>query len=338
MAALWWFCVLLIPVHFSLSYMQHNGMFLNMRDYAAGTSMAPYQQRILMAWFIRAVGHTHRFDSFALKYCVSLRYTAGFCTFIASVVSMIGAVLCAAGSIRVFTGNLPFSRWAGLLICYMAYFPLCLVFAMNFLLPYDVPSLFFLTFCLFCTVKDRPWLYLVAFAVGTTNRETICMAAPFFVAWYLLRRVRSRRFLVLHAAAQVALWVAIRAWIYRHNPGVGSDLEPVLTRVVYNVHILRNPLQWFKLLSNFGFLWIVLLVWRKYIVDPFLLAGLGITGLWLVILFGTGVYDEVRIFTDLASFVSVAVAVTIWNRFDAFRRSTAADSVRGRYASLNQPA
>ena len=68
-------------------------------------------------------------------------------------------------SLTRLTKDEPYSRWASLLVVYMAYFHFPLVFGLNFMLPYDMPSLLFFCGCHLLRLSRRMALFYLFFVL-----------------------------------------------------------------------------------------------------------------------------------------------------------------------------
>ncbi|NRA00202.1 MAG: hypothetical protein HRU01_27250 [Myxococcales bacterium] len=88
---------------------------------------------------------------------------------------------------------------------------------------YDLPQLFFFTASLYAiTSRSWRWFYLVVI-LGFVNKETMCLISLAFVS--IVWRDMARRDLIRHLAAQVAIFVSLRAAIV-YSFGPIASLRP----------------------------------------------------------------------------------------------------------------
>ncbi|HEX6770577.1 MAG TPA: hypothetical protein VF126_01035 [Acidobacteriaceae bacterium] len=315
--------LVLVTSHFSLAYIAGTKPFLVLRAFAAGQESQPFQERALTAWVLRGA---NRFDSAQLESALHRLLPAMGAEFnetmltllIVAWCSMAASILLTRASLMKLTGDAVFSAWAAFLVSYMAYFTYILNFGPHFLLPYDLPSLFFFCAGFYLLLMRRPLMLIPLIAIATLNRET----AVFLVVFYLLlewppRENRERRGAVLaYAAAMLAAWVAMRLVVlhlYGHNPTIAhSRLADV--KLWQNLGFLVKPQHWPALASIFGFTWPLVIAWRREIEPRFLRRGLIAVAMWLALMLVVGVLIEIRIFGELISYMSLALGVILYRR------------------------
>lgn len=330
--ARWIFVLALVLVtsHFSLAYISETAPFLQLRAFAAGLAPQPFQERALMAWLLRGTGS---FDSPHLEAMLhrllpALGTAFNETTLVLLLVawfSMAASILLTRASLIKLTGDAIFSSWAAFLVPYMAYFTYILNFGPHFLLPYDLPSLFFFCAGFYLLLMRRPLVLIPLIAIATLNRET----AIFLVIFYLLfdwpaREDTRRRGVVLgYAMAMLAAWVAMRLIVlhlYGHNPmDAGSRVAD--WKLWQNLGFLIKPQHWPALASAFGFTWPVVIVGRRFMEPRFLRRGSIAVVLWLLLMLAVGVLIEIRIFGELISYMSLALGVILY-RWLAGRTAT----------------
>jgi hypothetical protein len=95
--------------------------------------------------------------------------------------------------------------------------------AMNLLyFPFDMPAVFFFVAGWHLLLRQRWPLYYVLFALAVLNRETcLILTMVFALVWF--RRLPARA-LVAHVAAQMVLWLAIKAALYFAFSSAGHQL------------------------------------------------------------------------------------------------------------------
>ncbi len=182
--------------------------------------------------------------------------------------------------------------------------------------PCDMPSILFFTLGLIFIYKRQWRWYYPLFLVATFNRETSC----FLTAVYLFTAYGNERprTLILHISAQIAIWGAIKLFLYRlyaGNPGDGL----LLNTVVFNLNILRHPSVYLPLLSSLGFIWIPVLIYYRRIQDAFLIRALLVVIPFIVGMSCVGALPELRIYGELIPIV-LAPFLLVLRDFLAERR------------------
>jgi hypothetical protein len=230
------------------------------------------------------------------------------------------------GSLSYLTGDSNYSRWASLLVVYMAYFHFPLVFGLNFLLPYDLPSLFFFCGCLYCIISGRMLFFYLFFIPGTFNRETICMATLFLLIWrWRESKVRMQTAeLVAHVLTQAATWVAIKLYLrhsFANNLADTANATPYY-KLAGNLKIMLEPQQWPVLLSVFGFTLPLVLLRRKSMNNAAMERETYFLLPWFAVMMLVGVIIEIRVFSEMISYMALAVALIGFHHFSAPRDNT----------------
>jgi len=324
--AAWWLLLLMICTHFCLVYIQNSQPFLNLEQYLHGTAKVPYQYRVLMAWVLRAALRIPHLATFTTRLPPSLRDPRTFILFVTSWVSLLGSVLFTRRSLFRLTENERYSRWASLLVVYMAYFQFPLSFGLDFLLPYDLPSLFFFCACVYGVIARQMPLFYLGFVVGTFNRETICMATLFLLLWRWHERKPGKQLLWLsgHILAQAALWILIK--LYLHHLFAGNPAElgsgSFYYKLGYNLQTILKPQQWPVLLSVFGFTLPLVLAGRRWMKNAAMERAIYLMAAWFAVMMMVGVIIEVRIFSELISYMALAVGLIVYHRFLAEKLPT----------------
>ncbi len=189
---------------------------------------------------------------------------------------------------------------------------------------YDYPNLALFMLCLLGLFKQRWVLYYAAFALGCLNKETMVLATMVFLIWQWPRL--RRRALLGHAAAQLAIYAAIKLIlhaVYAANPG----RVMINTFFNHNIRMLLNPRD------EFGCLTIVLLLFalaahawpaKPVFLRVALLVAVPIFGLTL---FG-GWLDEIRVYYEVYP-VIMALAALSFARLVFGMQFTAAETSAG---------
>jgi hypothetical protein len=309
----WWVLLLAICTHFCLAYIQNCQPFLDLNKYIQGSARLPYQYRVLMAWVLREGLRVPYIAAISSHLPAPIRDPRLLILFATSWVSLFGSVILTRASLFRLTGDREYSRWASLLVVYMAYFHFPLVFGLNFLLPYDLPGLFFFCGCLYCIISGRTVFFYLFFIPGTFNRETICMATLFLVIWRW-RESRGRKqtvILLAHILAQVVIWIAIKMYLHHsfaQNLPDTANATPYY-KLAANLRLVLEPQQWPVLLSVFGFTLPLVLLCRKWMKNAAMERELYFLAAWFLVMMLVGVIIEIRVFSELIGYMSLAVGL-----------------------------
>ena len=321
----WWVLLFAICTHFCLAYLQNCQPFLDLNKYIQGSARLPYQYRVLMACVLREGLRVPKIATICGHLPAPVRDPRFLILFATSWVSLLGSVMLTRGSLSCLTGDRDYSRWASLLVVYMAYFHFPLVFGLNFLLPYDLPSLFFFCGCLYCIISGRMLLFYVFFIVGTFNRETICMSTLFLVIWHWResKAHMQTRVLLGHVVAQAVAWIAIKLYL-RHS--FAQNVADVTNATPYyklagNLKTILEPQQWPVLLSVFGFTLPLVLIWRKSMRNAAMEREIYFLAAWFAVMMLVGVIIEIRVFSEMIGYMALAVALIGFHRISSPQRN-----------------
>ncbi len=175
--------------------------------------------------------------------------------------------------------------------------------AMNLLyFPFDVPAVFFFV-AGWCLLLERRWaLYYPVFALATLNRET-CLALTGVFALVGFRRMPMRT-LVAHVAAQVALWIGIKAALWMAFAPGGhqlyiDSLEKNRYTLMQVIHMRdEGPKVVAKFLLWCGGLWAALPFITRGQPEP-IRRSLGVIGPFFLGMVFVGTLREMRIYGEL---------------------------------------
>ncbi len=320
---LWLAVLLLACAHFAVSTVANHRQFLDLARYAAGLERTPYQYRTLVAWIMRPLGGSSLVTKIAHAFPTPLNAPHTLVLLGIDFLAMLGAVFATRRTLEVLTKDRDFSAWASLLTVAMAYFTFALPYGLDYVVPYDIPSL--LAFCLafLALAAGKRTLFYLTFAIGTLNRETTIFLVVPFAVWQLFdadgsRRPDGARGVALHSVVLVAIWIALKLLIGRLYAGrtpLPDDSGLFETHLGGNLISILKPYQWPLLASLFGFSLPILFRYRGRIDDFRLRRSLEVLlPLWAVAMFVVGVVVEIRVFGELIAPVALGVA-TIGHRF-----------------------
>jgi hypothetical protein len=335
----WWVFTVLACAQFAIRYVWRNRPFLDLPNYANGLEKLPFQGRVLMAWVLKATAGDPHFSTIFGRVGphlpVGIRDPYSIVLVIVDVLAMVLCVWVGRLTLEHLTGDKVFAAWASLLLLYMAYFDLIIGYAL-YMLPYDIVSLAIFVLSVWLVVTKRYAALTAVVAIGTLNRETVIFV-PIFLglyAWFSAQskgfrgeRPRDNRWLVAtYIAAQILIWIALRAWIHHrflHNP-----LDTTMSTRWFGIHLKQNlislakPPQWPLLLSVFGFTLPLFIAKFGKIQDRALAKATAvILVLWTAAMLFVGVIVEIRIFSELSAFMMPCIALILWDQwFEPARR------------------
>ncbi len=179
---------------------------------------------------------------------------------------------------------------------------------------YDIPSLAFFAIGLyFIYFRHEAWFGML-FCIATINRETTFFLLLVFVltqcvtaTGFNLRKLYT--FATLRVVVPLSVfWLGWHAYVVHRFAGNPSES---LSRIYLNSALLLLPVAWPQIFGAFGYLWPLVLWFRRDISDPVLRAWLWVVPWWLLFMFYYGIYLEVRIFGELIPYFA-CVALLIW--------------------------
>jgi hypothetical protein len=313
--------LLLVTSHFSLAYISEAAPFLSLRAFAAGLAPQPFQERALTAWLLRGANQLDSpgFEAGLHRLLPAMGAAFNETTLVLLMVawlSMAASIVITRETLIKLTGDALFSSWAAFLVPYMAYFTYILNFGPHFLLPYDLPSLFFFCAGFYLLVMRRALLLIPLIAIATLNRETSLFLIAFYVVFELSRQgdQKKRGAVFGYAAGMLAAWVAMRVIVlhlYGHNPVAGTSGIADL-KLGQNLGFLVKPQHWPTFASIFGFALPIVVAGRRNLEPDFLRRGLMVVALWFVLMLFVGVLIEIRIFGELISYMSIALGLILY--------------------------
>lgn len=259
----------------------------------AGTAELPYQFRVLIPWTVGAV--------------MALPFISGGVEMELFRLVEFSFLFVLAISFRAFL----MLFWPNLLSSSMLTCLLFYVLPFNTLYtywyPYDIPAVAFFVLGLILLYRQQWAWYYPLFILATLNRETSLFLTGIFILT-LWGKMPVRQILG-HVAAQLFIWLAIKAMLQSLYPSnMGSTFQLTFFE---NLQTLFQSFSALWLVTNWGMLWVLVLVgWRK-LQDPFLQRALLIVHPFLGIMFVVGQIDELRIYTELIPLILAGAILTL---------------------------
>jgi len=309
----------LVSCHLALSIVGCHKSFLDLALFASGGERAPYQYRILTAWILRLFGTAGPVVRVARLLPPPYSDPYSLVQIGMTATGMLISILATRRSLEALSGGWSYSAWASLLVPYFAYFHFALPYGLNFILPYDVPSLCFFSLALYAIIVRNSVAFYATFVVGTLNRETMLFAVVPFAIWQLVDASAApvpggRRRAFGHAVAQVTAWLLVRILIVKVFASHAAAGEAAGGLVIFhlkdNLRSVLKPYHWPLLASCFGFLLPLVINYRRLIEDARLrLAVQIVLPAWLAVMLVVGAMLEIRIFAELIALVALAAGL-----------------------------
>ena len=162
---------------------------------------------------------------------------------------------------------------------------------------YDLPNLFLTTLALFCIAAQRKTAYWAVFTLAVFNKETaVVLVVPAVLLFWDFPRPSLRK-IIIGAAAQVGIFLAIRiplGLLFRNNPG-----EAFENHLLDHIDMFMDyPVL--GVISIFVAIGMLLLVFGSWQKKPAVAVLGALPGLLFVVLFLlSGIAFEIRIFYEV---------------------------------------
>ena len=326
-AGYWLLCVL-AAVQFVGSYLFLEWPYINLDLWERGYAPLPFQTRLLLApvyrWVDTAPWSVHYASRLAKNnYFFPHGVTAGlileFYIGIACVLfsGWVALRLYTAATGRNLLRSLIFPLF--LALCSIVYI---MHTVQNFRYVYDMPSLaaFAAGFYLIYFRKPVIWFVLL-FTVATLNRETTLLLLPF---WAISQAVgpdgRIRWRTLLNARVLGILLPLMAYWMVWHHVVFAifsTNASEYYPRLLFNARCFLRLRYWPQLASAFGFMWPLLLLYRRQVRDAQLRAWLLVLPVWYAFMTLWAILTETRVFGELLPFLAPVVAIMMEEGFAA---------------------
>jgi hypothetical protein len=296
------FLLLCATTHCVLSVFFVNLSYLDLQAYAAGLAPLPFQRRLLLVPFVRWA------QSSAFLAHAAARFTQHLNQYEPLTAAKLGCMLL--GILAVNTLGLLSIRYArrlGLrhrwllwaLLLVILYASYAARFEQALWYPYDLPHLALFGAATLFLLADEPWLFLATISLDVFTRET----SIFLIAVALVARFHQTRWRIVAAIAAI-LWgfaTILGHYLYPHNP-------TVLNAVPW--YRMAAPWHWPQLFSIAGFLWIPVLLARRYLT-PLHRRTLYAASACMVVTFFFATWNETRVWLEWSTLFAALAALQL---------------------------
>jgi hypothetical protein len=319
----------LISAHFAICHVTKTNLLFTFARYKRLDSrMEIYETRMLPAVLWRLCNHVYAplHSRFPWIHVPILHppFDSGDNWFqvLLSFVAMLGTLLVARRLVRAVIGpdGDPALEWLALGMAYAAYFDTSLILIRNLFYPYDIPALFFFTLLILFAVQNRPVLFTLTLIPAMLNKETAIMAILVYFGLQYGRKPLPRLLVLTGCMAAVALTVHFADLQYLRHICPACNFSSQ-NQIAENVRQLPNPLFYVSEASIFGYAYVPLIIFWRYIPERYWKTSVVVGALWFVAMFLVGVLREVRIFSELSGLVLLMSAAAL-NNWETSRQET----------------
>jgi len=294
------FLLLCASAHCVLSIFFVNVSYLKLSDYAAGVGPLPFQRRLLMIPFVRwaqssaLLGHAAaRYTRFLIQYEPLTSAKLG--CMILGILVVVALGLFSLRYPRKLGLRYDWLLWALLLVILYASYGAR--FEQVVWYPYDLPHMALFGAATLCLLADEPWLFLAFMAVDVFARET----SIFLLAVAFITRFNNTRWRVASLLGTF-LWGFSRLLakhLYPNNPTMLNGIP---------WYHMAAPWHWPQLFSIVGFLWIPVVLARRYLSQQQRLT-LAVASLCMVVTFFFATWNETRVWLEWSTLFAALAAI-----------------------------
>jgi hypothetical protein len=306
------FLLLCATTHCVLSIFFVNAGYLNLHAYGAGLGPLPFQRRLLMVPFV------HWAESSRFLTAAAARFTQHLNQYEPLTAAKLGCMLLGIVAVNALgLLSIRYARRLGLchswllwaLLLVILYASYAARFEQALWYPYDLPHLALFGAATLCLLTDEPWLFLAIMAVDVFIRETsiYLVLVVGFVQWK--STLRSRTWIVSGGSVAL-LWLISRGvgmHFYPHNP-------TILNAVPW--YRMAAPWHWPQLFSIVGFLWIPVLLARRYLSQQQRLI-LAAASACMILTFFFATWNETRVWLEWSTLFAALAAIELEASFAA---------------------
>lgn len=301
------FLLLCATTHCVLSIFFVNLSYLDLHAYGAGLGPLPFQRRLLMVPFIHWAEGSSLLAHAAARFTLHLNQyepltAAKFGCMVLSILAINALGLLSLRYARRLGLRSHWLPWALLLV--ILYASYAARFEQALWYPYDLPHLALFGAATLFLLNDEPWLFLAVMALDVFVRET---------SIYLVAVALASRFSTKWRAASV---LSALAWgaslllghhLYPNNP-------TILNAVPW--YRMAAPWHWPQLFSIVGFLWIPVLLARRYLTAQ-QRTTLYAASACMVISFFFATWNETRVWLEWSMLFAVLAAIELQSHLAA---------------------
>ena len=335
----WRLTTLIVCAHYALGFGLQSPSAFTMQQVAHSEMATPYRRRVLMSWVYRLDLYLTHGRGYSFRHRALTPEQA--LTIVVAFLSVLVAVVLTRRLIEHILGAGTPLRWCSLLVVYMLSCHEMLIYDVQARFAYDMPAVAFFAAGFYAAyTRNRPLFYTVLI-VGTFNRETTMFLPLLLFLMELdpdttlmpaLRMVKPMRYLEL--VGQLALWEGLVLLCEHLTGGRGSG---VVVPLGDNLRMLANPLHWPVYCSVFGFLWLPLLQFRRFLGNVPLERCSLVLPLWFAIVIVVGDPLELRLENELTPYVAVCVALVLAHSLRPRQAAAPGEKAIGNVAGPMEP-
>lgn len=298
--------LLCATTHCALSIFYVNTSYLDLHTYAHGTAPEPFQRRFLMVPVLRWAESNHILQAAATRYGANVPQPEPMSAAKLACILLSLLLLNAFGlwTIRA-SPHLSIQHWWLLwsLLIAILYASYATRYEQPLWYPYDIPHLVLFGVATVFLLTDRPWPFVLAFAIDSPMRETSAFLLP--LALLVQFRSKSWRFAIV---ACFTLWIISRLialHLYPNGPHSWNTLH---------WYTMIKPWHLPQLFSIAGFLWLPVWLGVKYLNHQERIALYGATAMiFLTFFFAT--WNETRAWSEWSVLFAILAAVQLERSF-----------------------
>jgi hypothetical protein len=302
-----WILLAFMALCIARAIVSQNMNYIDLQKYAHLQEASPFQERILMAFVLRAAEDSHSvlrvYDALFHK---TVDTPEDFAVMVVDCVCLLLMLPVTVALRRCFQPS-PRTTWlAPLMMLLVVAFTYVVHYEQRFTMPYDQLSLLLYSVGLLVILRRRGWLLLLVLAVATPNRETVVFLFPvwFWLEWREGRRISA----VAFSVAGLAVWWAWRLEI-THFLHLGHQHYDLPWR--NNLVSIFVPVHWPQVVDIFAFLAVPMWMLRHYVKDPRLKDLWLATAPFIIAALLVGVWRENRIFGELSAIIGLTFALQL---------------------------
>ncbi|HEY6413443.1 MAG TPA: hypothetical protein VIX42_07135 [Edaphobacter sp.] len=284
-----------------------NMNYIDLKKYSHLQEEPPFQDRILMAFVLRAAENSRPF----LRVYDALFHKAvdtpeDLAVMVVDCLCLVLMLPITVALRRSFHAG-PRTAWlAPLMMLLVVAFTYVVHYEQRFTMPYDFLSLLLYNLGLLAILRRNGWLLLAVLAVATPNRETVVFLIP---VWFWLEWRESRRGSAV-AFSLTGLTICL-AWRREIANFLHSPQQPYNFPWHNNMVSVFVPVHWPQLVGIFAFLAIPIWMLRRYVTDPRLRDLWLATAPFIIAALAVGVWRENRIFGELSAMIGMTFALQL---------------------------